>query len=368
MKKILFIIPNLMHGGAERVLVNVVNALDRERFALTLLSVFDCGVNRADLLPHVRYRSVYTKAFRGNSHYFKLFSPAQLYKKFVDEHYDIVVSFLEGPAARIAAGCQDADTKKVCWIHTSLKDPAVFCCGFRSAQEAQRCYAAFDRVVCVSESVRADFAAATGLENNAVVLYNPIDGAKIRRLAAETGSYPLCDGYKSVCAVGKLIPVKGFDRLTEICARLRRDGIAAHFYICGSGGEQANLEAQIREKNIGEFFTLTGFLENPYSVLSRCDLFVCSSHREGYSSAACEALICGVPVVSTAVQGMDELLAHGEYGLICENNTDALYDALKRLLTRDDLLAAYRQKARAWGDAMDMSRSVAAIEDFLYSL
>ena len=74
-KKILFLIHDLGHGGAEKVLVNLVNNMDPEQFEIHVTALFGGGVNEQFLAPHVRYRAVYSKAFPGNSHLMKLLTP-----------------------------------------------------------------------------------------------------------------------------------------------------------------------------------------------------------------------------------------------------------------------------------------------------
>ena len=59
MIKVLFLIPNLGHGGAEKVLVNLVNHMDREKFEITVMALYDEGVNRASLAPHIEYRACF---------------------------------------------------------------------------------------------------------------------------------------------------------------------------------------------------------------------------------------------------------------------------------------------------------------------
>ena len=115
--KILFMIPTLGQGGAEKVLVNLVNNLNKERFDVTVLALFDGGVNKPFLKPWIKFRACMPHTFRGNIHVLKIFSPSQLYKHFIHENYDIVVSYLEGPTARIISGCSDENTKMISWIH-----------------------------------------------------------------------------------------------------------------------------------------------------------------------------------------------------------------------------------------------------------
>ena len=75
-----------------------------------------------------------------------------------------------------------------------------------------------------------------------------------------------------------------------------------------------------------------GYKENPYKYLAKCDLFVCSSYSEGFSTAVTEALILGIPVVTTYVSGMTELLGDNEYGIITSNDEISLYEAIKLLI------------------------------------
>ena len=68
-------IHDLGHGGAEKVLVNLVNNMDPARFDISVVALFGGGVNEQFLKPHVRFRSVWKKAVRGNSHLMKLLTP-----------------------------------------------------------------------------------------------------------------------------------------------------------------------------------------------------------------------------------------------------------------------------------------------------
>ena len=123
MKKILFLIHDLGQGGAEKVLVNLVNNMDPEQFDITVMTLFGGGVNEQFLKPHIRYRTVFRKSFPGNSHVMKLFSPERLHRWFIKDHYDIEIAYLEGPDSRIISGCSDKDTKLVSWIHCTMKTP-----------------------------------------------------------------------------------------------------------------------------------------------------------------------------------------------------------------------------------------------------
>ena len=368
--KVLFMIHDLGHGGAEKVLVNLVNNMDPARFDISVVALFGGGVNEQFLKPHVRFRSVWKKAVRGNSHLMKLLTPQQLHRICVKEHYDIEVSYLEGPSARVISGCTDPDTKRVAWIHCTMQSDKDVAQGFRGYREACACYARFDRLAFVSESVRNVFCGLCPVEKPAEVIYNTNESDRILQLAKQNVEEDLFsqEEYKLVC-MGRLIPVKGYDRMIRIHERLRRDGYPVHTYILGEGKLRNELEAVTAQRGMTQSFTFLGYQENPYRFMAQCDLFVCSSHSEGFSTAATEALILGIPVCTTEVSGMREMLGeHNEYGIVTDNNTEALYEGMKRLLDDPQLLAHYKEMASERGKTFSTERTVQAVEKMLTEL
>ena len=114
--------------------------------------------------------------------------------------------------------------------------------------------------------------------------------------------------------------------------------------------------------------TLLGYQTNPYRYVAKCDLFVCPSFAEGFSTAATEALIVGTPVLTTRVSGMEEMLGDGEYGVIVDNDEEALYQGLRDMLTAPGKLEHYRQKARERGAFFSTEKTVRAVEEMLERL
>ena len=369
MKKILFLIPNLGHGGAERVLVNLVNNLSREKFDVTVQTLFDEGVNKQYLLPHVRYIGGIKKQRRGMTQLMKLFSPKILYKYFIKEKYDIVASYLEGPSARIVAGCPDKGTKKICWIHTQFTSSQIAKIGFRSLKEAKKCYGAFDKMIAVGQTVKEGYLSQIDKKGDVSILYNTNETEKIVNLSKET---PIEMGAKpglKVCSAGKLIPVKSFERLLIAHKKLMDEGFVHYVYIIGEGGERERLEKTIETLEINESVTLLGFKENPYPYVANADIYVCSSLREGFSTAVTEALVLGIPVVTTECSGMKELLGdENEYGIVTNNSEDGLYEGMKAMLSTPELLANYKEKAKIRGQRFSREETVSAVEDMLLSL
>lgn len=370
MKRVLFLIHDLCHGGAEKVLVNLVNNMSPEKFDVTVQTLFDVGVHRGKLKPHIHYKTCFRHMIRGNSHFMKFFSPGFLYRALIREEYDIVVSYLEGPPARIAAGCP-YPSKKVCWLHTELNCDKAIAAGFRSYQEALQCYQKYDRLVAVSETVKTIFSQSSRIQPDRIqVLYNTNETAQIQELA----KLPVDDvdfepDVFSVCSVGKITTIKGYDRLARVHKRLMEEGLTHHIYILGVGEQKEEIEAYLSENHLENSFTFLGFRENPYKYVSKCDLYVCSSLREGFSTAVTEALIVGTPVVSTLCSGAKELLGENdEYGLVVENSEDGIYDGLKRMLTTPSLLAHYKRETKKRSVLFSTESTVRAVEEMLLDL
>ena len=114
---------------------------------------------------------------------------------------------------------------------------------------------------------------------------------------------------------GRLTQVKGYDRLVRVCAKLRDMGYEFSVAILGKGEEEENIKKLISENSLEERIKLLGFQENPHKFIRNSDVFVCSSYAEGYSTAVSEAVILGVPVVTTECSGMREIFGDEECGI-----------------------------------------------------
>ena len=121
------------------------------------------------------------------------------------------------------------------------------------------------------------------------------------------------------------------------------------------------LEDYIAEHNLCNSVTLLGFQDNPYSYMKASDLFVCSSYVEGYSTVLVEALICGTPVLSTKCSGANEILGDSEYGLLVENDENALYHGIKSLLNSPQMLQMFAEKAVKRGKTFSIESKIREI-------
>lgn len=369
MTRVFFLIHDLGQGGAEKVLVNLVNNMDRSKFDISVTVLFGGGINEQFLAPDIHFRAVFPKEVPGNSKLMKLLTPKQLHRLCVKEHYDIEVSYLEGPSARVISGCQDPYTKLVSWIHVEQHTMDKLAGSFRSEKEARECYSRFDQTVCVSQYVHDDFCQLLDFGKPCQVLYNTVQSDKILQDSKAEAPQLLDDGKIRLIAVGSLKGSKGYDRMLRIIKRLQNEKYPVHLYVLGIGPLQQELEQYIAESSLLDTVTLLGYDTNPYKYVAKCDLFICASHAEGFSTAATEALIVGTPVCTVEVSGMKEMLGeHNEWGIVTENNEEALYLGIKRLLDDSALMAHYRQMAVQRGKYFCTKNTVCAVEEMLKAL
>lgn len=249
MKRVLFLIHDLGQGGAEKVLVNLVNNLDRSKFDISVTALFGGGVNEQFLKPDVHLYTVFPKEIPGNSHLMKLLTPKQLYRLCVKEHYDIVISYLEGPSARVISGCEDPNAKLVCWIHSTFQSVDAAAKPFRNTAEAERCYKKFDQLVCVSQQTMQALQNTFPSISNICILYNTVESENILQQATQpVPDLLFSEDEISLIGVGSLKPVKAFDRLIRIHDRLRKNGYPVHTYLLGGGPDRRSYA--IRPRNV----------------------------------------------------------------------------------------------------------------------
>jgi len=371
MISVLFLIPSLVRGGAENVLVDLVNHMDQSRFKITVQTLFDQNSQKSRLKNGIEYRTFLNHQFHGNSRLFARIPAGLLYRLIVRKRYDIVVSYLEGPTTHIIAGCPYSDTRKVAWIHSAFDQARGLSAGFVSKNAALQAYRTFDRVVFVAESAKRKVEETAGAAFlNACVLYNTIDVSQIKAKADEKISPDLFrENEISIISTGKIDQVKGYDRLARVQNRLIKSGYRTHMYILGEGKERKAIEDYIENSLISDSFTFLGYHDNPYKYVSKADLYVCSSRREGFSTAVSEALILGVPVISTNCSGAYELLGeNGEYGVVTENSESSLYTAITQIIDNPSLLTLYRHKAKKRGECFSTIETVRSVEKMLMQL
>lgn len=345
-KNLLFVINNLSVGGAETILVDTVNALCDD-YNITVHTVTNLGPFRERLSKKVRYRSIIkakTNFFRRFFAYIISFiiSPEFTYKHFIKDDYDYEIAFLEGVPTKIISGSNNKKAKKYAWVHIDLYETFGLEKVHPSMDAHIDCYKKFDKIVCVSETVKDAFIKRFGIEDNLIVKYNLLDDKDVLEKSKE--QVERTDRIRIV-SVGRLVRRKGFDRLLIIMRKFKKENIDCELIIVGDGSRRHELEGYVDHHNLSDMVTFTGYCDNPYKYINSADLVVLPSRAEGYSTVATESVIIGKPTLVSDCSGMSEIFGDSEYGVIVPNNEDDLYEAVKRMVTDDAYREHYRVKA-----------------------
>jgi glycosyltransferase involved in cell wall biosynthesis len=333
-----FVLTELVGGGAERSMLSIIDALDRRRFAPTLI-LFD---RRQDHAPP-RDVPIVVLSGRAPTGIGRLVSRVvQLARVIRRERLDLLVSFLIGPnivsiaAARLAGipvviGERSAPRAVLSRDNRPLRARSVW------STLVRLMYPRASRIVTNTEGARAELVAFLNIPVQRVaVIPNPIDLQQIASLAAEPldgeGAWP--DG-PTLVHVGRFTHAKDHDTLLNAFALLRSHRPAT-LVLVGDGEDEARVRALCSALGLDAHVVFTGFTRNPYRYLARATVSVLTSRFEGLPNVLIESMALGVPIVSTACQyGPLEILGDNEYGVLTPVGEAARFAAAVEALLDD---------------------------------
>lgn len=331
--RIALYLPSLRGGGAERVMVILANGFAERGFEVDLVLANAEGPYLNQVSSQVRIIDLKSSrvltSLPGLARYLRRERPTAMLSAMGHANVVAVV------ASRVAA----VSTRVI------VSERANFSVSRRHAKSIQAkamgpfmrwAYRRADAIVAVSGGVADDLTASLGLPRSSIsVVYNPVDTGSVRKLAGQPEHHPWLPSKEIpvLIGVGRLEPQKDFSCLIKAFAKLR-ESRDARLIILGEGGLRADLEREIRRLGLEEDICLPGFVDNPFSAMTRADLFVLSSRWEGLPNVLIQAMACGTPVVSTdCPSGPVEILEDGKWGrLIPVGDAEALAEAIAATL------------------------------------
>lgn len=351
-KRILFIIPTLEGGGAERVLINLLRKTDYNKYSIhiAVVSLFGIYSNQVpesvkviplfknDLLVRslswLQKKTGFSLIFRWVVNY-KLTASYDVGISFIDSNFTELLFFVENVKKRIA------------WVHSSYKTNIQFARFYQNEAYRQKLikdrYSRLDQLIFVSDDARQEFTEVFGGFPDMKVIYNLLDTEGVKRSADEP-----CEEKSDeflFLSMGSLWPVKGFDRLIRAASILKFKEIHFRLLILGEGPEYDRLSSQITKAGLEKIVILKGYIANPYPLLKRCDVFVMSSVSEALPTALCEAMILGKPILVTNSSGCREITGYGDFGLMAEQDDNDLSAKMERFIVEPGLKELYAEKA-----------------------
>lgn len=343
--RIVVVVPSLRGGGAEQVAAALSRAWAQAGHAVTVV-VFDaagaCYEVGGTLRPLDRPARPGALA-KALTAFGRVGALADVLREL---NPDVVISFMESAnfPAILACAATGRLGRLTVSIHT---DPARFP-GYGRTM-IRHLYRLPHRVVAVSRGVATGLAGLGVPADRLVTIPNPVDLAQ----ADAARNMPAPGDRPFVLGVGRLVPLKGFDRLIAAFAEVA-PAVDADLLILGEGPERAALEAQVAALGLEGRVRLPGRHPDPFAVMGQAQVFVSASRLEGWGNALVEAMAMGRPVVAfDCPVGPGEILADPAHGvLLPDGDVQALAATLRRLLAdpveRERLGASARARAEAF--------------------
>lgn len=354
-KTIIFIIPTLTGGGAERVVSNLSLQLPDE---------------------------INTK--------FLLFDGEKVTYEYKGEINDLGISISENPVVQLIKGVSNGasifENDETITVISFLDMPNVINLifnylnayngktilsvrNFKSRREKdfyvkihekiiKLTYNKADSIVALSKGVKEDLINHFGIKRNKIkVIYNPCDVSRIRDSANENIEGTYKELFKSkpiITSVGSLTEQKGHWHLIRAFNKVKKKIPRAKLILLGDGQLKNYLSKLIKRLNLENDVILLGFQDNPFKFLAKSDLFVLSSLWEGFGNVITEAMACGLSVISTDCRaGPREILApdtnykkeitneieYGKHGILTPVCDGTHYKANDSLTQEENLLA-----------------------------
>lgn len=372
--RVVFIHDELVCGGAEQALFDLVRLMDPERFSVTVFAqkpggpwdqkFLDAGIRL--IYDYSCRKSTWNPIQKGKNLSKKLRTAAAyrrngegLLDVICPEGVDIIVSYSMWDHILAGFGKQ---AKSVKYLHGNMQTNAAF---RELILRDREILPRYDRIVCVSQQARDAFVSLTGREQGVQMHFNPIDSDNVRRLAQQPVA--LDQDLPLICAVGRLAAEKGFERLIVIHKRLYDQGIRHRLVLVGDGEDRDYIRRTIQAVDAQDSVILAGYQENPYPYMKKSRFLVSSSFTEGLPVIAMEALCLGVPIVS-AVPSVAEAFGEEACGLITENDNRSLEAGIRRMLTDETLYASAKAAAQRRSAYFDGRRMVREVEDMFLQL
>ena len=355
---------NLTGGGAEKVLVDVLQNFDYSRYDVELALVVEEGVYLHDVPSNVKIIKLYDKLLFYfsfglvrflNLHFVNRF----LIKRKIKNQYDAIISFMEGYPVVVHSYLTDQAKMNISWVHTNLFTfhHTTFLSAYGDKLE-EKCYRMMDKLVFVSQDSAEQFDKLFKIEAPHIVIYNPIPKESIIALSDTE-----CVAKQKfvIGSVARLVEPKRLDRMMRVARRLKDAKYDVEFWIVGDGKLKKDLLIMQKQLGLEEYVKFWGFKKPAYPYVKQFDVFLLTSSTEGYPLAVCEAMCLGIPICATRTTGTFEILDNGRYGVLTEQNEDSIFNELKGIIDNGDYRNQLHEKSMERSEMFDVRTTMEEI-------
>ena len=376
--KILFRHRSMEMGGVEKVMLSLLNNLDKEKFDMTVLLSLNQGELRNEFPHHVRkiylvdgkedlstnpvlqkiqllQRKWKLEKFRKN--------PEKIDREILKNEFDVEIAMTYNDFEPVL-NSSNKNSKKIGWFHSEIDLPKLQ----PLVPQILEQFPQFDHMVYCSEKImqimHRSYPNLKYPPESVIINAVPVD--EIRKKSEE--KIPDFKDRPAFVSVGRLHSRKGFHKLMDAHHRLLKEGFGHSVVIIGHGEELPNLLIQQKKLGVEETFILAGNKMNPYPYIKNADFFIMPSESEAWPLVISEALILQKPIIATRVGDVELMIEDDKTGHLIRYDTSEIYEAMKKFLTDKTFVQKLKENLIYIDKQFDNQKIFDAVEKIIINL
>ncbi|MBE2272811.1 MAG: glycosyltransferase [Flavobacteriales bacterium] len=377
--KILFRHRSMEMGGVEKVMLSLMNNLDREKFEMTVCLNLNQGELRDEFPSHVR--KVYLTDGKEDFSKNKIIQKIQLFQRrqkleklrknpeivdreYLKENYDIEIGMTYNDFEPVL-NSSNKNSKKVGWFHSEIQVPKLQ----PLVPKILEHFPQFHYMIYCSEKIKNlmhEHYPNLNYPKERVII-NAIPIEEIKQKANADFLLPNAES-KIFVSVGRLHTRKGYHKLMHAHKKLLNEGFQHTVIIIGDGEELTNLLEQQKNLGVQKSFVFAGNQMNPYPFIKNADFFIMPSESEAWPLVIAEALILQKPIIATKVGDVESMIEDRKTGYLIDYDTHEIYLAMKEFLTNEKLVLDLRENLTAIEKQFDNKKIFDEVEEIFVNL
>ena len=376
--KILFRHRSMEMGGVEKVMLSLLNNLDKEKFDMTVLLSLNQGELRNEFPHHVRkiylvdgkedlstnpvlqkvqllQRKWKLEKFRKN--------PEKIDREILKNEFDVEIAMTYNDFEPVL-NSSNKNSKKIGWFHSEIDLPKLQ----PLVPQILEQFPQFDHMVYCSEKImqimHRSYPNLKYPPESVIINAVPVD--EIRKKSEE--KIPDFKDRPAFVSVGRLHTRKGYHKLMDAHHKLLKEGFEHSVVIIGDGEELPNLLIQQKNLGVAETFILAGNKMNPYPYIKNADFFIMPSESEAWPLVISEALILQKPIIATRVGDVELMIEDDKTGHLIRYDTSEIYEAMKKFLTDEKFVQNIKENLIYIDKQFDNQKIFDAVEEIIINL
>ena len=376
--KILFRHRSMEMGGVEKVMLSLLNNLDKEKFDMTVLLSLNQGELRNEFPHHVRkiylvdgkedlstnpvlqkvqllQRKWKLEKFRKN--------PEKIDREILKNEFDVEIAMTYNDFEPVL-NSSNKNSKKIGWFHSEIDLPKLQ----PLVPQILEQFPQFDHMVYCSEKImqimHRSYPNLKYPPESVIINAVPVD--EIRKKSEE--KIPDFKNRPVFVSVGRLHTRKGHHKLMDAHHKLLKEGFEHSVVIIGDGEELPNLLLQQKNLGVEETFIFACNKMNPYPYIKNADFFIMPSESEAWPLVISEALILQKPIIATKVGDVGLMIEDGKTGHLIRYETSEIYEAMKKFLTDENFVQNIKENLIYIDKQFDNQKIFDAVEEIIINL